>query len=454
MWGLFYAYILHLFYLCLLSALSYSYFIFLNHKAMRLLFTIVIFALSLNAISQSTNYYFNPDYNGDSFIGIDDILGVLTAYDNAWSYNAEDIASGVRNWTCGDPWKHQGYWYSTVEIGEKCWFQENLRAYSFSENPYGYLEFSNEEEDWVNTTTPLCSYSIPNFDNPDQAIWNSLYVDINEERRKEKGLLYNWYAVNSDYLCPTGWHVSNYLDWSELGGTVAQTFQDISVFGTGVDNDHPYVGSTVFGHIGDELKSANFAGGHLGWPEPDFGSENSMTFANPDVNLSGFSAIASRFRTSQIDYPGWNHNLPNGILTWASSATSFNVGISAQWWIADTVITANDAQYGGLAWNFPEYQSGSEVGMIARVYESYQYDNIDDIVGVRASEKFAGYSVRCVKGCEIRPTCCDCWCIDLDVDEDGICDSVDDCISDAIGVCGGECEWDEDGDGICDEEED
>ena len=92
--------------------------------------------------------------------------------------------------------------------------------------------------------------------------------------------------------------------------------------------------------------------------------------------------------------------------------------------------------------------------MIARVYESYQYDNIDDIVGVRASEKFAGYSVRCVKGCEIRPTCCDCWCIDLDVDEDGICDSVDDCISDAIGVCGGECEWDEDGDGICDEEED
>ena len=58
---------------------------------MRLLFTIVIFALSLNAISQSTNYYFNPDYNGDSFIGIDDILGVLTAYDNAWSYNAEDI---------------------------------------------------------------------------------------------------------------------------------------------------------------------------------------------------------------------------------------------------------------------------------------------------------------------------------------------------------------------------
>ena len=437
---------------------------------MRLLFTIVIFALSLNAISQSTNYYFNPDYNGDSFIGIDDILGVLTAYDNAWSYNAEDIASGVRGWTCGDPWNHQGYWYSTVEIGEQCWFQENLRAYQFTGQIMEYLDFSNEEGDWVNATTPLCSYSIPNFNNPEQAFGDSHYVDINEERRMEKGLLYNWYAVNSDYICPTGWHVSNYLDWSELSGTVAQTFQDISVFGTGLDDDHEYVGSGGFGHIGDELKSADFAGGHLGWTEPHGGSDPILPSDNPDVNLSGFSAKASWFRTSQIDYPGWNHNLPNGSLTWAGSGgsvyLSHDIGYAAQWWIADTVITPNDAQYGlpvgwnqqeGAwgAWNYPEYQSGNEVGMIARVNESFNLLNdVDDIVDVRASEKFAGYSVRCVKGCEIRPTCCDCWCIDLDVDEDGICDSVDDCISDAIGVCGGECEYDDDGDGICDEEED
>ncbi len=43
-----------------------------------------------------------------------------------------------------------------------------------------------------------------------------------------------------------------------------------------------------------------------------------------------------------------------------------------------------------------------------------------------------------------------------DVDDDDICDDVDDCVGsvDAIGVCGGDCTADVDGDGICDNEDD
>ena len=48
---------------------------------------------------------------------------------------------------------------------------------------------------------------------------------------------------------------------------------------------------------------------------------------------------------------------------------------------------------------------------------------------------------------------CDGTCIDLD--EDTICDVVDDCIGDedAIGVCDGECQLDSDNDGVCDDAE-
>ena len=43
-----------------------------------------------------------------------------------------------------------------------------------------------------------------------------------------------------------------------------------------------------------------------------------------------------------------------------------------------------------------------------------------------------------------------------DIDSDGICDDVDDCIGtpDALGVCNGSCEEDANANGICDADED
>ena len=34
-------------------------------------------------------------------------------------------------WACGDPFEYQGYDYETVQIGEQCWFAENLRSESY-----------------------------------------------------------------------------------------------------------------------------------------------------------------------------------------------------------------------------------------------------------------------------------------------------------------------------------
>ena len=41
------------------------------------------FLLSTSSFAQS-NTLFNPDYNGDGFVGVDDILGALSFYDNTW----------------------------------------------------------------------------------------------------------------------------------------------------------------------------------------------------------------------------------------------------------------------------------------------------------------------------------------------------------------------------------
>ena len=41
------------------------------------------FMMSTASFAQS-NTLFNPDYNGDGFIGVDDILGALSFYGNIW----------------------------------------------------------------------------------------------------------------------------------------------------------------------------------------------------------------------------------------------------------------------------------------------------------------------------------------------------------------------------------
>ena len=48
------------------------------------------------------------------------MLDLLSAYGNC--------ASEESTWQCGDPLEYQGYDYETVQIGEQCWFAENLRA--------------------------------------------------------------------------------------------------------------------------------------------------------------------------------------------------------------------------------------------------------------------------------------------------------------------------------------
>ncbi len=97
---------------------------------------------------------------------------------------------------------YDGNEYNTVIIGTQKWFVENLKTTSFND---GVTITNIEDTSWIHLTTPAYAW----YDN---AISNkNIY-----------GGLYNWYAVNTGKLCPTGWHVPSDANWitlfNSLGG--------------------------------------------------------------------------------------------------------------------------------------------------------------------------------------------------------------------------------------------
>jgi len=139
-------------------------------------------------VASQTCIVANPsDSNFDGCVQLNDLLDLLSAYGNC---AAEESA-----WQCGDALEYQGYDYETVQIGEQCWFAENLRAENYRNGDVIPADLSDSE--WEETTEGAVSVYDGGLSNL------SIY-----------GRLYNWYAVDDDRsLCPSGWHAATDNDW-------------------------------------------------------------------------------------------------------------------------------------------------------------------------------------------------------------------------------------------------
>jgi len=90
-----------------------------------------------------------------------------------------------------------GNTYKTVIIGNQEWMAENLTTNKYNDGSI-----------------------IPNISNSDT--WKALttgawcYYNNNSQYEATYGKLYNWYAVNTNKLCPTGWHVPTDKEWTVL----------------------------------------------------------------------------------------------------------------------------------------------------------------------------------------------------------------------------------------------
>jgi uncharacterized protein (TIGR02145 family) len=136
------------------------------------------------------------DLNSDGIIGIADLLQLLS---NFGEYCEETIETS--EWICGDPMNYHGYDYATVQIGEQCWFAENLRTEFYENGDFIPLL----ESGW----TQLSSPAFTSFNNDSEL--SDVY-----------GYLYNWFAIAGSNICPVDWRVSTQQDFTilhqELGG--------------------------------------------------------------------------------------------------------------------------------------------------------------------------------------------------------------------------------------------
>ena len=135
------------------------------------------------------------------------ITNVFTLYDTLLAATAggEDPTDSDDNTSdefqsCGDSLTYNNYKYPTVEIGNDCWFAENLRT----------------ETDSTGATIPS-GLSDTEWENATGAAFSVLDEGGNEEatNRETYGLLYNWYAVDAG-LCPSGWHVATQSEFETI----------------------------------------------------------------------------------------------------------------------------------------------------------------------------------------------------------------------------------------------
>ena len=136
--------------------------------------------------------------------------------------------------------------YNTVTLGTQVWIAGNLKTTKYNDN--SAIPLVTDPTTWAGLSTPgYCWY------NNDGATYKDTY-----------GALYNWFAVNTGKLCPTGWRVPTYDEWTVL--TVYLTNNGYGFGGSGNDISKSMAsksGWTIYnlaGTVGNDQVSNNSSG--------------------------------------------------------------------------------------------------------------------------------------------------------------------------------------------------
>ena len=137
----------------------------------------ILFYANIGYLMPSTTYYVRA-YATNS---------VGTGYGNTVSFKTKE---GVKD--------ANGNTYSAVTIGTQTWMASNLKTTKYNDGTN--IPLITESGQWSSSNSPgYCWY------NNDKATYGNTY-----------GAIYNWYAVDTDKPCPTGWHVPTENEWTIL----------------------------------------------------------------------------------------------------------------------------------------------------------------------------------------------------------------------------------------------
>jgi uncharacterized protein (TIGR02145 family) len=155
--------------------------------------------------------------------------------------------------------------YKTVIIGTQVWMAENLKTTKYNDGTA--IPTTTVNAAWAALTTGACG--VTNLINE---VSDDSYVPAN---LATYGRLYNWYAVNTGKLAPSGWHIPTNAEW-----TILTTFLG---------------GQSV---AGSKLKEA----GTTHWLKPN------KLYTNPiATNESGFTALPGGYRYKDGSYQYVNY---------------------------------------------------------------------------------------------------------------------------------------------------
>lgn len=159
----------------------------------------------------------SADLNVDGMVGVEDLLQLLLMF--GYPCETNDTFTG-----CGALLAYHGHDYQTKQIGNQCWFQENLQS------PY-YANGDSISGEW----SPASGYSnhvgAQTIYGLNGTIIDGGNMDV-DESLENFGRLYNWYAVeDARKLCPSGWHVATDSDWKILEISLGMSVSDANDVG-------------------------------------------------------------------------------------------------------------------------------------------------------------------------------------------------------------------------------
>ena len=211
------------------------------------------------------------------------------------SANTDDGSCATLASTCVSP-SMDGHSYGVVEIGDQCWFAENLRTTVYADG--AAIPEVTDNTAWTGLSTGArCDY---NNDASNVATY---------------GRLYNWYAATDDSeLCPTGWHVPTDGEWTALetylganghGGTEGTALKSTSGWNSGGNGTDDFGFSALPGGLRSSFNGYFlYAGYHGNWwsssPSIGLAWNRYLDYDNPDIgrgrdgHRAGFSVRCLR----------------------------------------------------------------------------------------------------------------------------------------------------------------
>jgi uncharacterized protein (TIGR02145 family) len=155
-------------------------------KALKIVLVFAVVLLSNTAVGQDT-MYIHQNVGGVLKLAVNNIDSVIFYDASASTATNDSTVTDI-----------EGNSYQTVTIGTQVWMKENLNTKKYNDSTAIPLVTDNTAWD-SQTTGGYCYYNNYDF------AYENIY-----------GALYNWHAVNTGKLCPTGWHVPADAEWNTL----------------------------------------------------------------------------------------------------------------------------------------------------------------------------------------------------------------------------------------------